>query len=85
MSRIHLTIDQLRLGGLDPAGRRAFLASLEAQLRTILAEPANRAAWTRSHRTPVLRMGRMHLEPGSAGAGKLGAQVARGIGKGLKP
>jgi hypothetical protein len=85
MSRIHLTIDNLLLGGLDPAARRAFVLSLEKELHAILAEPAGRRAWARTHRTPVLRMGRMQLESGSAGAGKLGAQVARGIGKGLKP
>jgi hypothetical protein len=85
MSRIRLTIDHLVLGGLDPAGRRAFVASLERELRTILAEPVGRAAWARTHRTPVLRLGRANLEPGSAGAGKLGGQVAKGIGKGLKP
>jgi len=85
MSRIHLTIDQLRLGGLDPAARRAFVASLEEELRAVLAAPTGRAAWARSHRTPVLRMGRVHLEPGSAGAVKLGAQVARGIGRRLRP
>jgi len=85
MSRIHLTIDRLRLGGLDAAGRRAFIASLETELRSALADPAQRAAWARSHRTPVLRMGRVGLESGSAGAARLGAHVARGIGKGLKP
>jgi hypothetical protein len=85
MSRIHLTIDRLRLGGLDAAGRRAFIASLEAELRSALANPAEREAWARSHRTPVLRMGRVSLESGPGGAGKLGVQVARGIGRGLKP
>jgi hypothetical protein len=85
MSRIHLEIDRLVLGGMDPVARRAFVVSLEKELRTILAEPVGRAAWARAHRTPVLRMNRMNLEPGSAGAGKLGRQVARGIGKGLKP
>jgi hypothetical protein len=85
MSRIHLSIDRLRLSGLDPTGQRTFVASLEEELRSVLAQPARRAAWARTHRTPVLRMGRMRLEPGSAGASKLGAQVARGIGKGLKP
>ena len=85
VSRIHLTIDRLRLSGLDPAAQRAFVTSLEGELRSVIAEPARRAAWASSHRTPVLRMSRVPLEPGSAGARKLGAQVARGIGRGLKP
>jgi hypothetical protein len=85
MSRIHLTIDELVLRGLDPAGRHAFVASLTRELETVLANRESRAAWARPHRTPVLRLNRMSFEPGSAGAGKLAAQVAKGIGKGLKP
>jgi hypothetical protein len=85
MSRIHLTIDNLVLRGLDPTAHRAFVESLKTELESVLAESLSRAAWARPHRTPVLRLGRMNLEPGSAGAGKLGRHVARGIGKGLKP
>ena len=85
MSRIHLHIDKLVLRGLDPAARHAFVTSLKSELEGILAERVSRAGWARPHRTPVLRLGRMSLEPGSAGADKLGAQVARGIGRGLKP
>ncbi len=85
MSRIHLTIDKLVLRGLDPAGQRAFVASLQREMESILADPAGRSEWARSHRTPVLRSGSMSLEPGGAGARKFGSQVARGIGRGLKP
>jgi hypothetical protein len=85
MSRIHLTIDKLVLGGLDPAARAAFVARLKGELAVLLADPAARTAWARSHRTPVLRLNRMGLEPGAAGAGKLGSQVAKGIARGLKP
>lgn len=85
MSRIHLTIDHLVLRGLDPAAQHAFVEGLKRELETILAEPVSRKSWARPHRTPVLRLGRANLESGSAGAGKLGGQVARGIGKGLKP
>jgi hypothetical protein len=85
MSHIHLTIDKLVLGGLDPAAREAFVAHLKGELATLLADPAGRAAWARSHRTPVLRLNRLGLEPGTAGASKLGSQVAKGIARGLKP
>lgn len=85
MSRIHLTIDNLVLRGLDPAGQRAFVASLRREMESFLANPAARGEWARSHRTPVLRLGRISAEPGAAGAGKMGRQVARGIGRGLKP
>jgi hypothetical protein len=85
VSRIRLNIDRLVLSGLDPAARHAFVTSLKGELEGILAEPVSRAAWTRTQRTPVVRLGRMNLEPGTAGAGKLGAQVARGIGGRLRP
>jgi hypothetical protein len=85
MSRIHLTIDKLVLGGLDPAAREVFLARLKDELAVLLTDPASRAACARSHRTPVLRLDRGRLEPGTAGASKLGRQVAQGIARGLKP
>jgi hypothetical protein len=85
MSRIRLNIDKLVLRGLDPAVRHAFVASLKSELEGILAEPVPRAAWARTQCTPVVRLGRMNLEPGTTGAGKLGAQVARGISGRLRP
>jgi len=83
MSRIRVQIDRLVVGGLDPAARQALVTSLTSELEAILAEPVLRASITRSQRRPVMRLGSMKLEPGAAGAGKLGAQVARGIGRGL--
>jgi hypothetical protein len=85
MSRIHLTIDQLVLKGLEPAERRAIVESLQAELSKVLSDPATRAAWARSHRTPVLKLGRMPFESGPAGGRKFGSGLARAIGKGLKP
>jgi hypothetical protein len=38
-----------------------------------------------SHQTPVLRLGRVSLDPGVGGARKLGGQVAKGIIRGIKP
>jgi hypothetical protein len=40
---------------------------------------------TRSHRTPVLMLGRMRLEPGTTGAAGFGRQMARAVVRGLKP
>jgi hypothetical protein len=85
MSVIHVTIDRLTLKGFDPADRKALVEGLESELSHILSDPATRAEWARSRRTPVLRLGRMPLESGPAGGSKFGASVARGIGKGLKP
>jgi hypothetical protein len=85
MSRITLTIDRLVLKGFEAGDRKALTEGLQAELSRVLADPAMRAEWARSHRTPVLRLGRMPLESGSSGAGKFGIGMARAIGKGLKP
>ena len=85
MSRITLTIDRLVLKGFDAGDRKALAEGLQAELSRVLADPATRADWARPHRTPVLRLGRMPLEPGPAGGRKFGGGLARAIGKGLKP
>jgi hypothetical protein len=85
MSVIHVTIDRLTLKGFDAADRKALVEGLRTELSRVLSDPATRAEWARSRRTPVLRLGRMPLEPGPAGGRKLGGSVARGIGKALKP
>jgi hypothetical protein len=84
VSRIHVTIDRLVLAGMEPAARAAFVRGLKAQLAAQLADPAARTQWARPQATPVLRLGRVAMEPGLSGAQKLGGQVAHGIGKGLK-
>lgn len=88
VSRIHLTIDRLVFSGadaMDHAAREAFIRNLRTELTQRLADPATRATWARSRRTPVLRLGQLPLQPGISGAGHLGTQVARNIGRGLKP
>lgn len=85
MSRITLTIGELVLKGVEPADRTALVEGLQAELFRVLSDPAARADWARSHRTPVLRMGRMPLEPGPSGGRKFGSTLGRSIGKGLKP
>jgi hypothetical protein len=85
MSRITLNIDRLVLKGFEPGDRNALVQGLQAELSRVLADPVTRAEWARSHRTPVLRLGRMPIEPGPAGGRNFGAELARAIGKGLKP
>ncbi len=85
VSRIHLTIDRLALNGLQPGQEKELVASLKRQLSSVLADRSTRAEWARSHRTPVLKLGRVPLQKGSAGVRELGASIARGIGRGLKP
>jgi hypothetical protein len=85
MSRIRLTIEALALRGFDGADGRALVEELRSEVARVLAEPVTRAEWTRSHRTPILRLGRIALESGSAGSRKLGKGMAHAIVKGLKP
>lgn len=85
MSRIHVTIDRLVLSQMDPAARTAFVDGLKSHLTEMLAQREDRNAWARNQRTPVLNLGQVPQTPGVSGARRLGNQVARGIGKGLKP
>ncbi len=85
MSRIRVTIDSLKLPAMEPGERRALLGALESELTRALADPATREAWARSHRTPVMKLGAMALEPGAAGGRGFGARLAGAIAKGLKP
>jgi hypothetical protein len=85
MSRITLTIDRLILNGVDAAERGALEDGLRTELSRVLADPATRADWARSHRTPVLRLAPMPLQSDRTGSRKFGQGLARAIGKGLKP
>jgi len=85
MSRIQVTIDRLVLGGMDPAQRAAFVHGLKHELARTLTNPDVRAAWANSRRRAVLRLGCQQLDSTIGGARRLGSQVAKGIGRGLKP
>jgi hypothetical protein len=85
MSRIRVTIDQVVLQGFEAGDRQALVEGLQSELSQVLADPASRTAWARSHRTPVLRLGQLPLEPGPSGGRKFGGGLARAIGRGLKP
>jgi hypothetical protein len=84
MSHIGVTIDRLVLHGLDRVDSSALANTLRTQLSQVLGDCTTRAEWAHSHRTPVLKLGRMALEAGPTGVRKLGAGMARAIGKGLK-
>jgi len=85
VSRIRLTIDRVVLNGFDAVEGKALSEALRSQLADALADGATRGEWARSHRTPVLKLGRMPLKAGTVGAVKFGSQVAQAIGRGLKP
>jgi hypothetical protein len=84
-ARVTLHIDRLVLRGIDPLDQRALTDGLKTELAKVLGTPAVRAAMVQSRRTPVLKLGRMAMQPGLAGARALGGKVARAIGKGMKP
>jgi hypothetical protein len=85
VSRIRVQIDRLVLNGVPPEEAKAFSQALQSELSRALADPAGGSDWARSHRTPMLKLGRMPLAAGTAGAGKFGKQVARSVRKGLQP
>jgi hypothetical protein len=84
MSRVRVTIDELVLTGLDPIQRQALVEGLRAELSRVLRDPVTRSG-VRSNRTPVVRLGRLPLEPGAAGGRKFGGALAHSIGRKLKP
>ena len=85
VSRIRVNIDRLVLNGFGPLEGKALAEALQSQLSQALADPGSRNDWARSHRTPVLKLGRMILTSGPAGSATLGRQLAGAITKGLRP
>ncbi len=87
--RLNIHIDRLVLRGIDPLDKLALANALKAELASVLGAPESRASLAQSSvssRTiPVLRLGRMPIEPGQVGARSLGTGIARAIGKGIKP
>jgi hypothetical protein len=85
MSRtIEVNIERLVLRGIDPADRKALVEGLQAELSRILAEPQSSGERMQSRRTPLLKLGRMPLEPGPSGGRKFGSGVAHAINRGVK-
>jgi hypothetical protein len=85
VSRIEVKIDRVVLRGLDAADRHSLVDGLKTELARTLADPATGVKSAGSRRTPVLRLGRMPLEPGRGGAAKLGGGIGNAIAKGLRP
>jgi len=85
VSRIQLTIDRLVLNGFQHADATALTRALESQLSQVLADRPMRHEWALPHRTPVLRLGRMALQPGTTGAQSFGRTLGNAVGRGLKP
>jgi len=85
VSRIRVTIDRLVLNGLESAAQKPLVAALQSELALVLSVQSMHAEWAQSHRNPVLKLGRMPLQPGASGGRALGKKLARTIGRGLKP
>ena len=85
MTRITVTVDHLRLKGIEPEMGNALAAALKAELSQALSDRTARMGWTHSHRTPVLKLGRMPLYAGTSAGTKLGKQVGHAVARGLKP
>jgi hypothetical protein len=73
-------IDRLVLRGIDPHHAEALADSLKRQLALTLSDSDQRQQMLRASNTPVLRLGRILLATGRAGARDFGAKVARAIG-----
>jgi hypothetical protein len=84
MKNVEMRIDRLVLRGVDAANRNALVSGLKSELERVLADPVVRAELSSSRRTPVLRLGAMHMESGVGGARRLGGSIARGIGKAMQ-
>jgi hypothetical protein len=80
-----MTIDRVVLHGVQPLEAKALTRALESQLLHVLADSASRHEWARSHRTPVLKLTPMTLQPGTAGAQNFGRTLGSAVGRGLKP
>jgi hypothetical protein len=79
-----IIIDRVVLRGVDAHQAQALTASLKQELARILATPEGRAAFGNGQHAPVLRLGRLPLGTGTAGARRFGVGVARAIGKGMR-
>jgi hypothetical protein len=79
VSRTSVNIDHLVLRGVDPHHAHALVESLKEQLAQQLTRPVHRQQILASSDTCVLKLGRIPLAPGRAGARTFGANVARAI------
>ncbi len=82
---VTLHIDRLVLRGIDPLDQRALTDGLKTELARVMSTPTVQGAMQRSRRTPVMKLGRMAIQPGQAGARAFGSGIARAIGKGMRP
>jgi hypothetical protein len=85
MTRVRLNIEHLVLKGFGTGEARALTERLRSQLEEVLRDRTSRRQWARSRCTPVVKLGRMPLGGGVAGAGNFGGRLASAISRKLKP
>jgi hypothetical protein len=83
MSRVSVRIGRIVLKGLEAFDQKALAQGLQGELSVVLSDPGIRARCSRSFTKPVVKIGRMPLEPGSVGGMKFGSALGRTIGQRL--
>lgn len=83
MRRVVIHIECLVLNGFRFEDRHAIAMGLQQELSRVLADPQAVQGLTSLGDISRLQVGRMHIAQGSKPP-RLGAQVAQGIGKGMK-
>ena len=78
-----IQIDRLVLRGLDGLNPRVFAETLQAELARAMQTSQAQAAMQQSSTTPSLKLGRLPMQPGVAGARTLATGVARSIAGGI--
>jgi hypothetical protein len=76
-----VTIDRLVLRGVDPHHAQALAESLKTELARTFAQPGSDERLQRAQDAPLLRLGRVPLSTGRAGARTFGTNLARAITK----
>lgn len=83
MSRVRVRIDRISVRGLDAAASSAVIDGLRAELARVLRDASTLPA--HSHRTPIMKLAPLTLQPGNAGARQLGVQAAGAISRKVRP
>jgi hypothetical protein len=83
--RVTVHIGRVVLRGIDPVNQKAFESGLRTELARVLNGPSFSGEISQSRRTAALRLGKITMQPGIAGARALGTGVARVIGTQVNP
>lgn len=85
MSRVRVRIGQIAVRGLDAAASAAVIEGLRVELARALRDASAATLPARSHRTPVMKLAPLTLQPGNSGARQLGVKAAGAIARKVRP